>query len=734
MSLSKPTTKHLRYTEKHFEDYWIQITTIWRSHEATDLLLDDIHHNPIMALYQHHKDTVHDMYQALNLSWPPSTSEWLRDPIGITSTFLSTSRNAAADDDLDEATTAYIAAFESAIVHIKSWVSAQKHIWATGVATLEAGKTMILIRGYKYGAGLGLMHVLQQRQTRQTAMSLFAVFGALITVSLSDGEELFGLFARIEDCNQRLMNWVPPIVLPEQLLLVCTLRALPTNIYGPTVTIIMAKRPAADLETCHEMLLDAENADATRTTAKLGSSKTGSGLVATPSPRADRRLDRNVKPTANYLKHGACSVHGPNCKHGDNDCYIQHPDKAPKGFRPRKQRSGATASVSLGSATVVSKGQSASSAYGFSLGEGYSAVPISTPTNRQSGAVFDSYNGDELFEDDLALSSASPPAPLIADDDIASPSTPLALFEPDEDACGLLGLTAHISSYYAEIHSPEIDRRATRMSIPITRRGPHSISGYVLSGHTSPPSGARLAPAPFGRTSAALSISTPASRGCPALTPDGEIIAYRSDDDEDDDSDSSTGPDNPNIVVGLVVLSLQHVITNNTPDAPIVSVVVALRPLHNFIGLFRTASRYTNQAPFYIARIVPGGLQALLPLDSPAHVNLRQGLLFVLTTDARAPNAFNLPPFGHQPHRHQDPDSGPSPPTTPASAAIATARLSSASLRRHSARPILDTGATHHLTSNRNAIKQSATAHHHVTGVAGMSGTVARTRHRHWLG
>ena len=60
---------------------------------------------------------------------------------------------------------------------------------------------------------------------------------------------------------QRLYNWCPPVVLPEQLLLFCALRALSDVPYDPVRHIILAS-PSIDYRTGMQMLKDVANTGA----------------------------------------------------------------------------------------------------------------------------------------------------------------------------------------------------------------------------------------------------------------------------------------------------------------------------------------------------------------------------------------------------------------------------------------------------------------------------------------
>ena len=73
----------------------------------------------------------------------------------------------------------------------------------------------------------------------------------------------------------RLYNWQPPVVLPDQLLLFCALRALPDVPYGPVRHIILAS-PNITYRVGMQMLKDVANTGAELIKTTLGSSSTSS--------------------------------------------------------------------------------------------------------------------------------------------------------------------------------------------------------------------------------------------------------------------------------------------------------------------------------------------------------------------------------------------------------------------------------------------------------------------------
>ena len=85
-----------------------------------------------------------------------------------------------------------------------------------------------------------------------------AVFSALLSISLRDKETFEQFERRIGLLIQRLRNWQPPVILPEQLLLFCALRALPAVPFGPVRHIILAT-PRITFRSGMSMLKDVAN-------------------------------------------------------------------------------------------------------------------------------------------------------------------------------------------------------------------------------------------------------------------------------------------------------------------------------------------------------------------------------------------------------------------------------------------------------------------------------------------
>ena len=162
---------------------------------------------------------------------------------------------------------------------------AESFIYSTIVSTLQVGKSMHYARSCPFGAGQLLLRTIISDNRQETTRSLMAVFSALICLSLKDDESFEQFSRRIELLIQRLRNWRPPVILPEQLLLFCALRALPAVPYGPVRHIILAS-PRITFVGGMAMLKDVANTGGALIANTLGSgspaAKPASVLCAKP--------------------------------------------------------------------------------------------------------------------------------------------------------------------------------------------------------------------------------------------------------------------------------------------------------------------------------------------------------------------------------------------------------------------------------------------------------------------
>ena len=132
-----------------------------------------------------------------------------------------------------------------------------------------------------------------------------------------------------------MQNWRPPVLLPEQLLLFCVLRALPVVPYGPVRHIILAS-PTITFYQGMAMLKDVANSGGELIASTLGSkssTKSTASVLCAPecdepheSNRSRRRIRRRrqssnePKPESLYKTEGSCKHHGPDSKHVTSKC------------------------------------------------------------------------------------------------------------------------------------------------------------------------------------------------------------------------------------------------------------------------------------------------------------------------------------------------------------------------------------------------------------------------------
>ena len=322
MDKEREDRKPLMHSEIHFRGYWVQLQSRIRKNDDADDYLegylinpleklrkawDDHHSNPrpagddVVQLYNtgqsvsniyNYATCIKTLYDNSQYgdppgTFPPTLEQLKNDPMRhfkffIQATERGTNGGTNAQNRGDAATKAWVkTAFEDAMRCRK----ACKHIWDTALATFSSAKATTVIAGLPYGAGPALLDQIENQQERQTTMALFTLFDQLISLKLGAKENLASLYARAHGIRARLKNWKPPIVLPDQLIIVCLMRLLPRQYHG-TRTIIMTTS-GITLPSCRDMLLDAENRDAERVKRELGTANTaredplkeGTGLV-----------------------------------------------------------------------------------------------------------------------------------------------------------------------------------------------------------------------------------------------------------------------------------------------------------------------------------------------------------------------------------------------------------------------------------------------------------------------
>ena len=360
------TGKHLKYSDDHFQGYWIQLNSLIRKNEDADDLLDGFLKNPLEDLLKASQtnddsDGLVTICKAIKTlyvlhgyghppgTFPPTAEQLGRDPLNALKDFMLATKRGTTGGRDDSGNQSAIA---------KKWVKASykemlrfrkacKHMWETAVATLNQAQATTIIAGLPYGSGPALLKQIEAQQTRQTTMALFTLFTNLITLRLGTGEGLREMYARMHQIRTRLLNWKPPVVLPDKLMMVCILRLLPARYHG-TRTIIMSN-PKITLKGCKELLLDVENADAERVLATLGTkgakptaaaAPEASGLLVGRPPKKPSTRTRGKK-TAKYHSEGPCPVHGSKGNHAASECWELHPELKPDHLKKKKPKASA---------------------------------------------------------------------------------------------------------------------------------------------------------------------------------------------------------------------------------------------------------------------------------------------------------------------------------------------------------------------------------------------------------
>ena len=349
--LLKPDKK-LRFNEKHFQGYWVQLNTLIRRNDEADQILDGLLPHPMSTLRAAQLDnhaakhlvcvSLGELYRSLNLGNPPgvlpSEGEVEADPIGCIRDFARATKNGTVGGPTPNGGTNWT----TSRAHVRTVYAANliyrvgcKHIWETVVATFSSAEATTLIAGLPYGCGPKLLAQVKSMQQRQTTMALFTLFSQLITLHLKSGEGIAGLYGRILEIRSRLSNWDPPIELPDKLIIVCMLRLLP-RLFHAARTIIMTK-DAITLKESKDMLLDVENRDAQRVAAAVGSkiaAKPEASALLTNVTKKKKKKKRphprnDPQKSAKYLSEGPCSHHGAKCGHASSECYFLHPELKP---------------------------------------------------------------------------------------------------------------------------------------------------------------------------------------------------------------------------------------------------------------------------------------------------------------------------------------------------------------------------------------------------------------------
>ena len=332
-SLQSSKDKHLRYSEEHFQGYWVQLNTVIRRNDEADMLLDGLLVNPLEEMLdvldrKDRTDPLWDIAQCIGSlyelhdcgnppgTFPPTLEQMDNDPLDFIKEFSKATKKGTRGGKNSAGASSPGAkkwakhTFRDLVIYRR----ACKYVWETIVATLSAAEATTVIAGLPYGSGLKLLKQIKNTQQRQTTMALYTLFSQLITVRMKAKEGIVGLYGRILEIRSRLANWRPPIILPDKLIIVCMPRLLPRQFHATRIIIMSSKDMT--LKGSKDMLLDVENRDAERVTTALGSgtqpAATSTALTATPGGKPKKRpKPRNdPKKSAKYHSEGPCEHHG----------------------------------------------------------------------------------------------------------------------------------------------------------------------------------------------------------------------------------------------------------------------------------------------------------------------------------------------------------------------------------------------------------------------------------------
>ena len=345
--------RRLIYNREQFDDYWIALMSKLRINEDADALISGRSPHPLLSFQRANLASLR-LLGVLILT----ANQLIEDPFGTYQRFTEYLGEALHRHPGPVPTIGNLNDLEESYqIHRR----AQRHIYATTLDTLQVGISMHYARRVQFGAGLHLLNVIRSDNRQVTTRSLMALFSALLSLQLKPSETFEQFSRRIDLLIQRLLNWRPPVVLPDQLLLFCALRALPDVPYGPVRHIILAS-PDVTFFTGMNMLRDVAN-----TGAKLIQNTLGSGLKTEPSsvlcadpcpasagdsrspshhhksrrtPAGRRSRPRRQRgPSKLCVKEGPCIHHGPHSFHATSEC------RDPTLSRTKKAQPRSTAST-----------------------------------------------------------------------------------------------------------------------------------------------------------------------------------------------------------------------------------------------------------------------------------------------------------------------------------------------------------------------------------------------------
>ena len=271
------STRRLVLSQENFDDYILALMVKLPFDPDADRLLSGETQHPLVQYQQVNRDVL------IALAMPFfSLEDLIRDPVG---TYVQFQRRIDAALS-NHAPPVPVPGDLNVLQDLQTTHrAAERYIYTTIVSTLQVGRSMHYARQVAFGAGQHLLQTIISENRQVTTRSLMAIFSALLSLALKDGESFDMFGRRLNLLIQRLRNWRPPVILPEQLLLFCALRALPAVPFGPVRHIILAS-PQITFVVGMGMLRDVANTGGELITNTLGSgsasAKSTSVLCTTP--------------------------------------------------------------------------------------------------------------------------------------------------------------------------------------------------------------------------------------------------------------------------------------------------------------------------------------------------------------------------------------------------------------------------------------------------------------------
>ena len=169
-SLQTREGKHLRYSEEHFQGYWVQLNAIIRRNEDADMLVDGLLENPIEELWHvlDKKDrtdplwdiapcirSLYEIYECGDPpgTFPPTLEQMDLDPLKFIKDFAkATARGTRGGKNAEGRTSPGAKKWaKTTYRELVIYRRACKYVWEVIVATLSTAEATTVIAGLPYG-------------------------------------------------------------------------------------------------------------------------------------------------------------------------------------------------------------------------------------------------------------------------------------------------------------------------------------------------------------------------------------------------------------------------------------------------------------------------------------------------------------------------------------------------------------------------------------------------------